>query len=75
MIVVNVWWVYLAPKNIPSAVVLTLGNKVVSCIFPQLAVSSDTFAFPEQWQDLNIVGVLTEHSLDDATLSDTRKEK
>ena len=24
-----VWWVYLAPRNIPSAIVLTLGNKVV----------------------------------------------
>ena len=30
MIGMNVWWVYLAPRNIPSAVVLTLGNKVVS---------------------------------------------
>ena len=26
----NVWWVYLAWKNIPSAIVLTFGNKVVS---------------------------------------------
>ena len=25
----NVWWVYLAPPNIPSAILLTLGNKVV----------------------------------------------
>ena len=25
----NVWWVYLAPQNIPRAVVSTLGNKVV----------------------------------------------
>ena len=30
MIGVNVWWVYLAPQNIPRAVnVLTLGNKVI----------------------------------------------
>ena len=29
MIGVNVWWVYLALQNIPSAIVLTLGNKVV----------------------------------------------
>ena len=29
MIGVNVWWVYLVPQNIPSATVLTLGNKVV----------------------------------------------
>ena len=30
MIGVNVWWVHLAPQNIPRAVsVLTLGNKVV----------------------------------------------
>ena len=30
MIGVNVWWVYLAPQNIPRAIsVLTLGNKVV----------------------------------------------
>ena len=29
MIGVNVWWVYLAPQNIPRAFVLTLGNKVV----------------------------------------------
>ena len=29
MIGVNVWWVYLAPQNIPRAIsVLTLGNKV-----------------------------------------------
>ena len=28
MIGMNVWWVYLAPQNIPSAIVLTLGNKV-----------------------------------------------
>ena len=27
---VNVWWVYLAPQNIPRAIsVLTLGNKVI----------------------------------------------
>ena len=26
---VNVWWVYLAPQNIPSAIVLTLGNIVI----------------------------------------------
>ena len=34
MIGVNVWWVHLAPQNIPSAIVLTLGNKVVlySCL-------------------------------------------
>ena len=31
MIGVNVWWVYLAPQNIPRAIsVLTLGNKVIS---------------------------------------------
>ena len=24
----NVWWVYLAPQNIPSTVVLTLGNRL-----------------------------------------------
>ena len=29
MIGVNVWLVYLAPQNIPSAIVLTLGNRVV----------------------------------------------
>ena len=29
MIGVKAWWVYLAPRNIPSAIVLTLGNKVV----------------------------------------------
>ena len=30
MIGVNVWWVYLAPQNIPRAIsVLTLGNKVI----------------------------------------------
>ena len=30
MIGVNVWWVYLAPKNIPRAIsVLALGNKVI----------------------------------------------
>ena len=30
MIGVNVWWVYLAPQNIPRAIsLLTLGNKVV----------------------------------------------
>ena len=29
MIGVNVWLVYLAPQNIPSAIVLTLGNKTV----------------------------------------------
>ena len=28
MIGVNAWWVYLAPQNIPHAIVLTLGNKV-----------------------------------------------
>ena len=35
MIGVNVWWVYLAPQNIPRAIsVLTLGNKVILyCIF------------------------------------------
>ena len=30
MIGVNVWWVYLAPQHISSAIVLTLGN--ISCI-------------------------------------------
>ena len=29
MIGVSVWWVNLAPQNIPSAIVLTLGNKGV----------------------------------------------
>ena len=29
MIGMNVWWVYLAPQNIPRAIVLTLGNKVI----------------------------------------------
>ena len=29
MIGVKVWWVYLAPQNIPSAIVLTLGNEIV----------------------------------------------
>ena len=30
MIGLNVWWVYLAPQNIPRAIiVLTLGNKVI----------------------------------------------
>ena len=33
MIGVNVWWGYLAPQNIPSAIVLTFGNKVV--LLPQ----------------------------------------
>ena len=26
---VNMWWVCLAPQNIPSAIALTLGNEVV----------------------------------------------
>ena len=30
MVGVNVWWVYLAPQNIPRAIsVLSLGNKVI----------------------------------------------
>ena len=29
---VNVWWMYLAPQNIRGAIVLTLGNKVVSLL-------------------------------------------
>ena len=33
---VNVWWTYLAPQNIPSAIVLTFGNTVV-CIFSSFA--------------------------------------
>ena len=36
MIGVNVWWVYLAPQNIPRVIsVLTLGNKVILlyCVF------------------------------------------
>ena len=31
MTAVNVWWVYLAPQHSPSAIVLTLGSKVVLC--------------------------------------------
>ena len=35
MIRVNVWWVCLAPQNIPRAIVLTLGNKaVLYCVVP-----------------------------------------
>ena len=38
MIGVNVWWVYLAPQNIPRAVVLTLGNTILLyCIDLQCA--------------------------------------
>ena len=29
MIGVNVWWAYLAPQNIPSAIVSALGNKII----------------------------------------------
>ena len=29
MMFYDVWWMYLAPQNIPSAIVLTLGNNVV----------------------------------------------
>ena len=36
MIGVNVWWVCLAPENIPSAAVLTLGSKAVLCVCTQL---------------------------------------
>ena len=32
----HVWWVYLAPQNIPSANVLTLGNTIVLCCEPSL---------------------------------------
>ena len=49
---VNVWWVYLASQNIPSAVVLTLGNKVVYSFSPCIvyvrvfaACFSDTVGF------------------------------
>ena len=39
---VNVWWVYLAPQNIPRAIVLTLGNKVIFyCICIVLYVTKD----------------------------------
>ena len=37
MIGVNVWWVYLAPQNIPRAIgILTHGNKVVLYTAPEL---------------------------------------
>ena len=40
MIGVSVWWVYLAPENIPSATVLTLGNEVVLyCSYVYLGVA------------------------------------
>ena len=29
IIIINVQWVYLASQNIPTAIVLALGNKVV----------------------------------------------
>ena len=40
MIGVNVWWVYMAPQNIPRAIsVLTLDNKVV-LYWPQVQDST-----------------------------------
>ena len=45
MIGVNVWWVYLAPWNIPRAIsVLTLGNNVISyCIMDWIGYGKNSF--------------------------------
>ena len=55
MIGVSVWWVYLAPQNIPRAIsVLTLGNKVILyCILWSL---STMFTVPGQGKTGDLVG-------------------
>ena len=45
---VNVWWVYLAPHNIPRATVLTLGNKAVfGTYFRTLSLSIGSECFTD----------------------------
>ena len=46
---VNAWWVYLAPQNIPSAIVLTLGNAVVLLCFVCVIVYKEDREGDEEW--------------------------
>ena len=52
MIRVNVWWVYLAPQNIPRTIsVLTLGNKVILYIVLYCSHVQSITAFKNRCED------------------------
>ena len=46
---VNTWWVYLAPQNIPSASVLSLGNTVVLFCSVRVIVYKEDREGDEEW--------------------------
>ena len=84
MIGMNVRWVYLSPQNIPRAIVVTLGNKVVLYgptnaswrpfvwKINQLTLGRIESSFQQQKTTLQLLSVTTVYKEREATRVDTR---
>ena len=59
MIGVNVWWVSLAPQNIPSALVSTLGNQIALHFGIKISYTTRNHSKTRLSADLHGVGLST----------------